>query len=679
MVFGMAWLFGITASLLIGLYGPGSDLEAARDAMDAKDWRHAVALLSEHLQHEPDDLEGYYLRGICYGEIGKSPNLRNRLERSLHKGVADFEAVLAHDSLYRDVVFQLGLIRRYENNFQEAIRLGELQVRLRPQLTHVRIGLLNFYWRYVVSTPPSEARLWLRGQPGSYAQLFIGKTYEQQSLFRPADNIYTKLQEQDEHDVPVLLALARLHFAQQEPISGTRYMKQAIEAVRTDLDALILFDEIRTIVTPGEQAAFGRLASARESQHFFSDFWVRRDPMPAAPFNARLAEHYRRLRQAETHYVFNGFRNWFRSRYTHDEKYFPPTYTLGHDFDDRGIMFIRHGEPDDFTISDTPTWLYEASEEDEHSLLVFHFAPTCHNGVCGVTKHFVPTPHGDSFLPPRWTGLDRFDAERKTQAYITQGLSADRHRWLSGTKQLELPILLASFRGLDNRTLVEAYYEVPLKDLAIGNDTLVFEAGFMVHDELWRQHTFSRNTVRLPTTSAGRPYRGLFQVDLRPQPYRIALHVRSLDVQALRAHRVSYEPLDFSGPGLKLSDILLADSVITFEQDNASAREDVYVQVRPSGDFEPGASPSVYFEIYDLAVSPEGQTRYSISYSLASQRGDVISLAPSEQEGSLRSPIEFVSIDVSDLAGGTYELTVTVEDLVSDATVSRSRQLVLRR
>ena len=676
----MVWLLSIAVVLLAGLDGADRDLRAARNAMDAKNWRRAVAILTDHLEHAPDDNEAYYLRGICYGEIGKSPNLRNRLERVLQKSVADFQTVVARDSLFRDVVFQLAMVRRYGNDFQEAIRLGEWQLRLRPDLVHVHLGLMNFYWRYVVSTVPAEARLWLRAQPGQYARLFVGKTYEQQRLYRAASKVYEALLEEEALTVPVSIALARLHFARQDPVDGTRYMNQAIEGIRTDLEALMLFDEIRTIVAPDEQAAFERLGSAEESKRFFSEFWIRRDPMPAAPFNARLAEHYRRLRVAETHYVFHGYRNWFRSRYTHDEAYFPPTYVLSHDYDDRGIMFIRHGEPDDLTMSETPTWLFNASEEQQDPRLIFHFAPTCDRGVCGVTKHFSPTPRGESFLPPRWIGLDLQDVERKTQAYITQGLSTDRHRWPPETMQLDMPFLLASFRGMDGRTRVEAYFEVPLKAMMTVADTLVFEAGFMVHDEQWRQHALNRNVVRLPAVDGGRSYAGFFQADLRPQPYQVAMHVRSLQQQALRAHTVEYVPLDFvAQPGPKLSDILLADSITVMEKEGVTKRGDVFVHVRPSGYFEHPATPAVYFEIYDLAISADGRTRYAVSYSIADQRGGVTSLSTDEFEGSLHSPIEFVSIDVAGLRQGTYELSITVEDRVSGTAVSRSRQLLLGR
>ena len=673
----MLWPVGIVLALLLS--PPVADLEAAREAMEAEDWRLAVTILSEHLEEAPDDLEAYYLRGICYGEIGKRPNLRNRLERLLPKGLADFDAILAQDSLYKDTIFQKALLKRYDNEFPEAILLGEEQLRRRPELEHVHVGLLNFYWRFVVSSPPTEARLWLREHPGQYTDLFIARTFEQQSLFSPALAIYEEMLADDARSVPLLLALARLHFARQMHIAATRYVEQAIDALETDLDAMLLFDEIRTIISPGEQAAFERLSGVAEVRQFLKDFWTRRNPMPAAPYNARMAEHYRRLRIAETHYVFNGFRSWFRSSYTHDERFFPPTYGLAHDFDDPGVMFIRHGEPDDFSVGESPTWFFESSDDGQDSLLIFHFAPTCHNSICGVTKHFVPVQRGESFLPPRLTGLDRLEAERMTQAYITQGLSTDRHRWSPRTEQLDVPWQLASFRGLDGRTLVEAYFKVPLAELITGQDTLTFEAGFMVHDRAWREHSFRRNTMRIPVVAATEPYLGVFQIDVEPEPYRIALHVRSLDVDALRAHRMRYQPLTFEGPGVKLSDILLADTVYVYDERETTARENYYVRVNPSGTFERGAVPYVYFEVYDLSFGADDQTRYSIAYTLTGEDGEVISVAPKEQQGTRSSPIEFVGIDVSEASRGRHELTVTIEDHVAEVTMQRSRSLVLLR
>ena len=675
----MVWILGMIFSFVVSISGHFTDLEAAREAMSSGEWRQAIRHLTTHLQDDPESLEGYYLRGICYGEISKSPNLRSRLERVVEKGKEDLEFVLARDSLFRDVLYQRALIDRYDNRFEEAILLGEQQIRLKPELAAAHLGLLNFYWRYIVTTPATEARTWLRENPGRYSQLFIGRTLVQQGLYRPAKNIFLELKEQEGMVVPALLALTRLHFSSQHHITATRYMEEAITAIETELDALLHFDEIRTIVRPDEQSTFEELETASETQEFFTRFWEERDPMPVAPLNVRMAEHYRRLKIAELHYIFNGFRNWFRSQYTYDERFFPPTYLLGQDFDDQGMMFIRHGEPDDLTISDSPTWLYESSDIEEDSLLVFYFAPTCTNGVCGVTRHFSPYPRGETIAAPKLIGLDPLDAERKTQEYIFRGLTTDRHRWAKGTRRIDVPLLLASFRGLDNRTLVEAYFAVPLEDMITESDTVSVETGFLVNDVEGRQHVFNRYTLRLPLDRDEDHYRGRFQADLEPQQYEVAFHARSLDVTALSAQKLKYQPLSFSAPGLKISDVLLADSVTVLDQDIIEVREDAYVWVNPSGIFSLSAAPSVYFEVYDLQMDVQGRTRYKISYSLSDRRGLVTSLAPSEVQGSRSTTVEYIILDVAEVDPGAYDLTVTVEDLVSDTSVSRTRALVLRR
>ena len=83
--------------------------------------------------------------------------------------------------------------------------------------------------------------------------------------------------------------------------------------------------------------------------------------------------------------------------------------------------------------------------------------------------------------------------------------------------------------------------------------------------------------------------------------------------------------------------------------------------------------------------------RYSLTYTLTPQPpgglrgllkiGDegAISLSAREQESAVVSPVEYVEIDVSEVAPGSYVLTVTVEDKRTGAIVERSRPLELRK
>jgi GWxTD domain-containing protein len=103
-------------------------------------------------------------------------------------------------------------------------------------------------------------------------------------------------------------------------------------------------------------------------------FWTERDQLDLRRPGERLAEHYRRLFYARTHFALVG--RWTR---VFD---IAETYRSGsRDFDDRGIIYIRHGEPDGRAFYNVTgialnegleineSWRYVRSDGD----LLFHF------------------------------------------------------------------------------------------------------------------------------------------------------------------------------------------------------------------------------------------------------------------------------------------------------------------
>ena len=636
--------------------------------MDERDFGRAIALLDNFLAEDSTHVEGRFLRAIALRERGRNPTLKTYLRRLRQRSALDFEYVLQQDSSYRDVLYQYAILRRYSRDLEGAIELGEAQLRMRSDLDHVLPGVLAFYWRFVVEREPESARIWLRRHGGSLAPLFLARAYERQGMHDAAEQLYTSV----EPTVPALVALGRLQFARGQPEAGTRAIEAAVASIASRVDALVLFEEIKTVASPEEVAEFRRLTDVAAYQEFFQVFWTRRDPMPAAPYNARIAEHYRRLRVAEQHFLFYGYRTWYRSVFTHDAGYFPETYALGHDFDDRGIVYIRHGEPDDRTIGDANSWLYR------DSLLVFHFAPTCTAGICSVTAHFVPSPKGPTFSPSV-VGLDALDAERKSSGYLVDGLSSDRHSWPEHTRHWDVPYVIAAYRGLDDHSLVEIHYRVPLPATARGRgpDSIQVEAGFVIHDEQWQRLSYVRDQrTRL---RGGAAYVDRFQVDLVPATYHVSIHARVLDGVHLAAHQQTYTPARFDRPGLKISDVLLADSVHVLS--DVQSREDARVYVNPSGAFERASAPHVYFEIYDLGMAPDAQTRYRVSYTLVPDRDGregAITLQTDEQRSVGASPLSYVALDLAQVPRGDYTLEVVVEDLISHATAQRTRALEVR-
>ena len=86
-----------------------------------------------------------------------------------------------------------------------------------------------------------------------------------------------------------------------------------------------LNEDVVYIITDEEKAAFERLNTDQERQHFVEQFWARRDPTPGTAENEFKEEHYRRLAFANQHFASS-----------------QPGWKT-----DRGRIYIRYGPPDE--------------------------------------------------------------------------------------------------------------------------------------------------------------------------------------------------------------------------------------------------------------------------------------------------------------------------------------------
>jgi GWxTD domain-containing protein len=102
-----------------------------------------------------------------------------------------------------------------------------------------------------------------------------------------------------------------------------------------------LNEDVVYIISDQEKAAFERLATDEERQHFVEQFWERRDPTPGTPENEFKEEHYRRIAYANSHWA-KGTAGWKS---------------------DRGRIYIKFGPPDE--IDSHPkggSWIRPESE-----------------------------------------------------------------------------------------------------------------------------------------------------------------------------------------------------------------------------------------------------------------------------------------------------------------------------
>ncbi|HEU5049127.1 MAG TPA: GWxTD domain-containing protein, partial [Gemmatimonadales bacterium] len=124
--------------------------------------------------------------------------------------------------------------------------------------------------------------------------------------------------------------------------------------------------DIALIADSAELAAFDALGPSPRAG-WLREFWERRDLESLKPRGARLSEHYARMATARAHFRLLTYPR----RYELNELW----VNRDAEFDDRGLIFIRHGAPDD-SVSATragacpnSSWLYRRSDGN----LIFHF------------------------------------------------------------------------------------------------------------------------------------------------------------------------------------------------------------------------------------------------------------------------------------------------------------------
>jgi GWxTD domain-containing protein len=155
------------------------------------------------------------------------------------------------------------------------------------------------------------------------------------------------------------------------PDSAVAAYRAAERARMTDAAQQAFRADVAWIAAPGELAAYDRLA-ADSVGSWLRRFWGERDVVDGRRAGERLVEQFRRYAYAHAH-----FRLTTRHRYSGIEETFRDT--TQQELDDRGVIYMRHGEPDGratyATREPNETWVYRRTADPD---LVFHFVAREH-------------------------------------------------------------------------------------------------------------------------------------------------------------------------------------------------------------------------------------------------------------------------------------------------------------
>ncbi len=678
-------------------------------AIAAEDWGDAKDRFNKVLKLDPNNSEAMYYRGIGFRETGKFKVLLLR-KIDWDKSKKYFQQIIARDSSYKDVLFQYAKLLRYKEQYENAVKLLHRQVRVRPDLISPRVKLFRYY-RYLISHKNTkDAVAWLQEQPWQEAEYFIGEVFRRAEQYQKADSIFERILNRPLQITrqPLLLSIAKINYAKNNPHEGQRYFWMAVDSIHNQAESDLVFEQIKYVLTDSELATYKSLTNNGERIHFFHRIWNSRNPLPAADINIRLEEHFKRLLYAEKYYEYDGFRTHFNNPDQLKHLEFSEVFKLNDEYNDKGLIYIRHGEPSDKVVTageDVPfneSWLYYGNQQLPK--MTFHFL--LFNSVSAW--RLGPVVVHPKMLEDRlvWDNIyfQLLTAEpveypayyeemaRESRESVIEGLKTDRHTWAESTRPMSIPFYIAEFKGSNEKTLLELYYAIPLEQLAqdemyVDKD-ITFKKGYSIHNLSWEPVARENDAVVLPVRK-DQNYVGVYQSYVEPDSYNVAFFINPQKTEYVGGYKFGEQIDNFNTGQLMMSSIELASHIEPSVENDVFVKNGLKVTPNPYRQYHRSDPMNIYFEIYNLSKNPAGNTEFSIEYTLTSINLDRSGLQKllgfftgankasvtirADRQGDSSTSVEFLAIDVTRYQAGEYELKVKVTDELTGDSFERKQ------
>lgn len=581
------------------------------------DFSEARSRFQDAARREPGRPEPWYGWGLA--EAGRSAwemsvelNLGNRVGlKALERAAAHYQRALAADASYAPAALAL---TRVTLELRDTARLASAAQALR------RAALAP-------TTPPEVVLAW-------------GRVERAAGRSESALTAFERYLPRAENRALALLELARTRLAVGHPDGESPYYEGASLA-----DAEVASEYLADIAPLVGDSGIARLGALRgpELAQYLRQLWTDRDRVELRGDGERLREHYRRLQYARLHFPLTISRRFYGRL---------DAYRSGDPgLDDRGVIYIRHGEPSTrlrpFVYGAMPneSWHYVRAEGD----LLLHFSGGWDDNGGGDLYDYrlvqsVLDLHGAADAPrdqlllsrqslspaySRMLNWGRYGAANARALERSIGSASIAVGTTTDTHELEFPHrlgvvadLIAVGRGVSG-SLVHLVFGIAASGTSA--DVTEGDARYRVRARLVALDQHDRPLTGLDTTfvirrprplNSGEFLVGRAELSLPPGKWRYRASLQQGDSAGVVLPRDSVRVAATDGSSLAVSDIALGSPgrAVSWVTDAADT-----VLLAPSALFRKGANVELYYEA--SGATPGLRYRHEITV-LQSDRRD---------------------------------------------------------
>lgn len=702
-------------------------IEAEREEWgNVKDW------MNKALDLDANDLLAHYYLGIAYRETGKYKAFVLR-SRDWKKAENNFTAVIDNEPAFRDIYFQYSILQRYRKNYREAIDLAVRQLAHSPDNVDVLTKIYQYYDLLLYAEKPEQAQAWLTGRQDPYARLYLGESWRRAKEYARADSIFIELLNSKDTAVSktfLCLALARLRFQQDKAEEAEKFYSRALQSITTLQDAGLMFEDMKYIFTDEEYEEYLLTETATEKKDFFINMWIIRNPVPASAVNYRIREHVRRMIVADESFRFEGFRTLVNNPDKLHYLEFPHVFSLNDRYNDKGLIYIRHGQPNDRAtelqgsggpmpadgsegIIDNESWLYYASSTQPK--MIFHFV--IDKDATGNNWRLTPTitaEMAESRLnwDPIFNRLRMVDSEieliglqqemaEKSRENVYKGLSTDQHSWPENLKPIQFPFYVSTFRDTKGLSDYELYYSLDYNEMMAdvpdaAERTVSISCGIFTKE--WEkidqiERIIPALSIKQATDSAGY-WLDKFKFKIKPGKYKISITTAISGVNKLGAFNLLSGVSSYQGSTLVMSSLVLASSITPSNQKDLFTKNGLRILPKPDLKFNKQNLLHIYYELYNLPYSGGRNAEFNINYNFTllekrqknvfSKVADLFSRSKPITSNAIErfadnsTSFEYLALDISKNEPGLYELEVVAETPSNKQKFSRKIKFELQ-